>query len=141
MHKQYFNPKLMLVVFVLFSLNCLSQTKQSRIFVFTRTCGYVHESIPKGVGVITELGLENNFIIKSSDDPRIFLSDELFSYDAIIFLSTTLDILNQEQQKLSKGCSFFHLQKLIWLQRLICHLTLRMSEFVLRIGFVFQGLK
>ena len=98
-NKYYFNPKLRLVVFILFSLNCLSQTKQSKIFVFTRTCGYIHESIPKGVGVITELGLENNFIIKSSDDPRIFLSDELFSYDAIVFLSTTLDILNQEQQK------------------------------------------
>ena len=66
LYKGYFNTKLMLIVFVLFSLNCLSQTKQSKIFVFTRTCGYIHESIPKGVGVITELGLENNFIIKSS---------------------------------------------------------------------------
>ena len=70
-HKDYINPKLMLIVFVLFSLNCLSQTKQSKIFVFTRTCGYIHESIPKGVGVITELGLENNFIIKSLQTSKI----------------------------------------------------------------------
>ena len=35
----------------------------------------------------------------NSDDDRIFLSDILFDYDAIIFLSTTFDILNVEQQK------------------------------------------
>ena len=98
-HKDYFNTKLMLIVFVLFSLNCLSQNKQSKVFVFTRTCGYIHESIPKGVDLISELGKGNNFTVESSDDDRIFLSDVLFGYDAIIFLSTTFDILNQEQQK------------------------------------------
>ena len=98
-HKDYFNTKLMLIVFVLFSLNCLSQNKQSKVFVFTRTCGYIHESIPKGVDLISELGKGNNFTVESSDDDRIFLSDILFDYDAIIFLSTTFDILNQEQQK------------------------------------------
>lgn len=98
-NKYYFNPKLRLMVFILFSLNCLSQTKQSKVFVFTRTCGYIHESIPRGLDLISELGKENNFTVESSDDDRIFLSDVLFGYDAIIFLSTTLDILNVEQQK------------------------------------------
>lgn len=98
-NKYYFNSKLRLVVFILFSLNCLSQTKQSKVFVFTRTCGYIHESIPRGLDLISELGKGNNFTVESSDDDRIFLSDKLFGYDAIIFLSTTLDILNVKQQK------------------------------------------
>ena len=98
-NKYYFNSKLRLVVFILFSLNCLSQTKQSKVFVFTRTCGYIHESIPRGLDLISELGKGNNFTVESSDDDRIFLSDVLFGYDAIIFLSTTLDILNVKQQK------------------------------------------
>tara|TARA_B100001057_G_scaffold105316_2_gene102890 strand:+ start:9306 stop:9905 length:600 start_codon:yes stop_codon:yes gene_type:complete len=49
--------------------------------------------------LISELGKGNNFTVESSDDDRIFLSDVLFGYDAIIFLSTTLDILNVKQQK------------------------------------------
>ena len=66
-NKYYFNPKLRLVVFILFSLNCLSQTKQSKVFVFTRTCGYIHESIPRGLDLISELGKGNNFTVELLD--------------------------------------------------------------------------
>ena len=81
--------KLNFLIFLLITLNGFSQIKQAKVFVFTRTCGYIHESIPTGVNVISELGKGNNFTVESSDDNRIFLSKILFDYDAIIFLSST----------------------------------------------------
>ena len=91
--------KLNFLLFLLITLNSFSQIKKAKVFVFTRTCGYIHESIPTGLSVILELGKGNNFKVESSDDDRVFLSDTLFDYDAIVFLSTTSDILNVEQQK------------------------------------------
>ena len=91
--------KLNFLLFLLITLNGFSQIKKDKVLVFTRTCGYIHESIPAGVNVISELGKGNNFTVESTDDDRVFLSDTLFDYDAIVFLSTTLDILNVEQQK------------------------------------------
>ena len=91
--------KSILVFTLLFNINCFSQAKKSKVFVYTRTCGYVHESIPKGLSVISELGEKYNFIVDSSDDDRVFDSKILFDFDAVVFLSTTLNVLNSKQQK------------------------------------------
>tara|TARA_B100001057_G_scaffold926_1_gene887 strand:- start:10337 stop:11086 length:750 start_codon:yes stop_codon:yes gene_type:complete len=91
--------KFILIFTILFNINCFSQTKKSKVFVYTRTCGYIHESIPKGVSVISELGEKYNFNVDSSDDDRVFDSKILFDFDAVVFLSTTLNVLNSKQQK------------------------------------------
>lgn len=69
-----------------------------RILVFTKTKGYYHESIPTGAGAIIKLGKENNFSVDSTSDAGYFIQDSLKNYTVVIFLSTTMDVLNGDQQ-------------------------------------------
>lgn len=69
------------------------------LLVFSRTAGYRHESIPAGVGMIRELGRENGFAIEHSEDAAVFEGERLERYAAVVFLSTTGDILDAQQQQ------------------------------------------
>ncbi len=69
-----------------------------RIFVFTKTKGYYHESIPTGAAAVMKLGNENNFSVDTTADARYFVEDSLKNYTAVIFLSTTGNVLNADQQ-------------------------------------------
>ena len=71
----------------------------SRVLVFSRTKGYFHESIPSGISAIQKLGTENGFHVDTTKDAAKFTEENLKRYKAIIFLSTTQDVLNDEQQK------------------------------------------
>ncbi len=75
----------------------------SRVLVFSRTKGYYHESIPSGIEAIQKLGSENGFQVDTTKDASKFTADNLKKYSAIIFLSTTQDVLNDEQQKAMEG--------------------------------------
>ena len=74
-----------------------------RVLVFSRTQGYYHESIPSGIAAIQKLGSENKFAVDTTKDATKFTSDNLKKYKAIIFLSTTHDVLNDEQQAAMEG--------------------------------------
>ena len=69
-----------------------------QILVFTKTAGYRHEAIEKGVETLKELGLENNFEITQTEDSLAFNSPNLKKYQLVIFLNTTQDVLGEEQQ-------------------------------------------
>jgi cytochrome c len=75
----------------------------SRVLVFSRTKGYYHESIPSGIAAIQQLGKENSFQVDTTKDAAKFTADNLKKYKAIIFLSTTQDVLNDEQQTAMEG--------------------------------------
>jgi type 1 glutamine amidotransferase len=72
--------------------------KTSRILVFTRTAGYHHESIPTGVQTLRELAQAESIAVVSSDDPALFDDASLSRFDAVVFLSTTGDVLDDTQQ-------------------------------------------
>lgn len=76
----------------------LSQ-EQPKVLVFSKTNGFRHESIEPGIEAIQKLGQENNFAVDTSEDSTDFTSDNLQNYAAIIFLNTTGDILNEDQQR------------------------------------------
>ena len=69
-----------------------------RILVFTRTKGYFHESIPTGAAAIMQLGKGNNFVADTTSDARYFVEDSLKNYSVVVFLSTTGNVLNADQQ-------------------------------------------
>lgn len=69
-----------------------------RILLFHKTAGFYHKSIPAGVEALKELGRENNITVDASDDSTLFTVENLKKYRAIVFLSTTGDILNSSQQ-------------------------------------------
>lgn len=72
--------------------------KPNRVLVFTKTKGFYHTSIPSGRAAILKLGIENNFRVDTTSDAAFFTEDSLKNYDAVIFLSTTQNVLNGDQQ-------------------------------------------
>lgn len=68
------------------------------VLVFTKTEGYYHASIPNGIAAIQKLGMKNHFQVDTTKDASKFTIDNLEQYNAVIFLSTTHDVLNEEQQ-------------------------------------------
>lgn len=74
-------------------------TKQKKkILVFAKTAGFRHASIPKGKEALLLMGKQNNFAVDTTEDAAVFTSKNLQQYDAVVFLSTTGDVLNNEQQ-------------------------------------------
>lgn len=73
--------------------------KQDRVLVFSKTKGFHHASIAAGIIAIEKLGAENGFIADTTTDASLFTEKNLKEYKAVIFLSTTGDVLNDEQQK------------------------------------------
>ena len=86
---------------------CKSLTPQSvvttgktapRVLVFTKTAGFYHKSIPVGRAAIYKLGQENNFRVDTTSNDAYFVEDSLKNYSAVVFLSTTENVLNSQQQ-------------------------------------------
>lgn len=69
-----------------------------RIMVFTKTAGYRHDSIPAGIDAIVDLGRRHGFDVVPTDDAGQLNEATLARFDAVVFLNTTGDILNETQQ-------------------------------------------
>ncbi|MEO3814203.1 ThuA domain-containing protein [Sphaerisporangium sp. B11E5] len=70
-----------------------------KILVFSKTTGFRHDSIPEGIAAIQKLGQENNFTVDATEDSSTFTDANLAQYQAVVFLSTTGDPLNTQDQK------------------------------------------
>ncbi|MGB5553432.1 MAG: ThuA domain-containing protein [Flavobacteriaceae bacterium] len=68
------------------------------VLVFTKTNGYRHASIEKGVETIKSIGLGHNFVVSHTEDSLQFNSANLKKYKAVVFLSTTMDVLGTNEQ-------------------------------------------
>ena len=69
-----------------------------RVLVFSKTMGFKHASIPKGIAAIQELGRQHNFEVDTTKNSAYFEEDSLKQYSAVIFLNTTGDILDFKQE-------------------------------------------
>jgi type 1 glutamine amidotransferase len=69
-----------------------------QVLVFSKTAGFRHDSIPAGIQAIRELGAANGFTVTATEDSNVFTTSQLAAYKAVVFLSTTGDILNASQQ-------------------------------------------
>ena len=70
-----------------------------RVLVFSKTAGFRHDSIDEGHAAIEQLGNENGFQVDHTEDATAFRDAVLNRYDAVVFLSTTGDVLNATQQR------------------------------------------
>lgn len=82
----------------LLTLSFSNHKKTPRVLVFSRTVKFHHASIPAGQAALQKLGKENSFEVDTTTDASWFTDKNLKKYDAVIFLSTTGDVLNDEQQ-------------------------------------------
>ncbi len=90
--------------FLLFSVLFLSlilhaqSRKKAAILVFSATKGFRHSSIKEGKAALLKLGMQMGIQVDTSEDANVFKLGNLNRYKAVIFLSTTGDILNETQQ-------------------------------------------
>jgi len=68
------------------------------VLVFSKTNGYRHTSIEAGVESIQALGKAHNFSVDHTEDSTRFSDSGLAKYEAIIFLSTTGNVLGNAEE-------------------------------------------
>lgn len=104
-------PRILLPLFTSLLLVCLagcaSRPASARVsfsaLVFSKTLMYRHASITNGIAAIQKLGAENRFLVNATEDSTWFTPATLAKYQVVIFLSTSGDILNDEQQAAFRG--------------------------------------
>jgi uncharacterized protein len=70
-----------------------------KVLLFSKTAGFRHkDGIPAGIKAIQQLGAENKFAVEATEDAGAFTAENLKQYGAVIFLSTTGDVLSEAQQ-------------------------------------------
>jgi len=90
---------LLLCMTFCFTLQLSCQTNIQRILVFSKTNGFNHKSIPAGIAALQRLGSENKFLVDTTKNAAHFTDDNLKNYKAVVFLSTTGDVLDDQQQE------------------------------------------
>ncbi|MBE1582648.1 ThuA domain-containing protein [Nonomuraea angiospora] len=75
-----------------------AQAAAFKVLVFSKTAGFRHDSIPNGIQAIRDLGAANDFAVDATEDANAFTTANLAQYKAVVFLSTTGDVLNDNQQ-------------------------------------------
>lgn len=70
----------------------------NEVLIFTKTAGYRHASIPDGIACLEELAREAGLVPRATEDATTFNPTALRSVAAVVFLSTTGDILDETQQ-------------------------------------------
>jgi len=89
-----------MVVFTLLLLSACSHrpSGKPRVLVFSKTAGFHHESIADGNIAIQKLGSQGNFDVDTTTDAGWFTDDSLKKYAAVVFLSTTGDVLDYRER-------------------------------------------
>lgn len=98
----YMNNNIFLFVIIAGALTISSCSKKRegrpRVLVFSKTAGFVHRSIPKGIAAVQQLGAENGFDVDTTKNAAYFHEDSLKTYAAVVFLNTTGNVLDYRQE-------------------------------------------
>ncbi|MFE4410865.1 ThuA domain-containing protein [Streptomyces sp. NPDC093064] len=70
-----------------------------RVLVFSKTAGFRHDSIETGVQALKDLGGPSGITVDSTEEAKQFTTANLARYDAVVFLSTTGNVLNTDQKQ------------------------------------------
>ncbi len=68
------------------------------MLVFSKTAGFRHASIEPGIAALGQLAAAAGFQLDTTEDGDAFTPANLRRYQAVVFLSTTGDILDEPQQ-------------------------------------------
>ena len=95
------NYKNLFIIFLFFMtyISVIGQNEYKfSVLVFTKTAGYRHSSIDDGALAILKLGKANNFKVDTTGNSSSFTKDKLNDYEVVVFLNTTGNVLNAEEQ-------------------------------------------
>ena len=68
------------------------------LLVFPKTAGFRHASIADGLNAIQQLAATNNLVVEATEDAAAFNEANLARFHAVVFLMTTGDVLDTNQQ-------------------------------------------
>jgi type 1 glutamine amidotransferase len=91
----------MLAVLLIATLGVAAQSEPPKmnILVFSKTAGFRHDSIPAGHEMFKELAAKNDFSVESTEDASLFNTARLAAFDAVVFMNTTGNVLDETQQQ------------------------------------------
>src|SRR5688500_2281296 len=69
-----------------------------KVLVFSKTAAFRHDSIPDGQVMIQQWGTTNNFSVDLTEDAAACTYTNLARYKAVVWLCTTGDVLDTNQQ-------------------------------------------
>ena len=91
------NLFIVVILVLMFFSGCKTEN-ELKVLVFSKTVGYRHKSIEAGVEAVKQLGSKNGIKVVHTENSEFFNEDSLKSFSAVIFLNTTLDVLDYYQQ-------------------------------------------
>jgi cytochrome c len=89
---------LLLFCFAVSFQSCFQNDAPARVLVFSKTEGFRHDCIPTAMAALRKLGKENGMMVDSTEDAADFNEKNLKRYNAVVFLCTTGDVLNPQQE-------------------------------------------
>ncbi|MDN3688248.1 ThuA domain-containing protein [Cyclobacterium jeungdonense] len=96
LHRNLFLSTLVLITAI---FSCKQESEREKhILIFSKTVEFRHASIENGREMFLKLEAEKRFKVDTTEDAAFFNDDSLQKYSAIVFLSTTGDILDHAQQ-------------------------------------------
>lgn len=78
---------------------CHSQNKKINVLVFSKTAGFRHNSISSGLKMMSDLAQERKWILTATENGDLFTPETLKTFDVVVFLNPTMEVLNDLQQK------------------------------------------
>ncbi|NID12162.1 ThuA domain-containing protein [Fibrivirga algicola] len=98
MRENSFRISLLALSLWLFTQTAIAQVAKRSALVFSKTAAFRHESITAGKKALASMAADKGFEVRFTEDASQFTESNLKRYNTVIFLSTTGDVLNPEQQ-------------------------------------------
>ena len=87
-----------IIAALLFAFYGKAESTGPKVLVISKTVGFKHSCIPNGIAAIQKMGLENGFEVDTTTTGTVFSDENLKDYSSVIFLNTTMDVLNRNQE-------------------------------------------
>ena len=87
-----------ILISLFLAVSFTAKATQFNVLVFTKTDGFHHAAINPAVTAFRKMASKHHFYMEWHEDASKFNDDYLSKIDAVVFLLTTGDILNKEQQ-------------------------------------------
>ena len=89
----------LICLFLIIVFSGIAQDKKINVLVFSKTIGYRHNSISAGLKMMSDLAQERKWVLTATENADLFTPEFLKTFDVVVFLNPTRDVLNEQQQK------------------------------------------
>lgn len=96
--KKSFTKALFTFLFALACTATINAQGQFRVLLITETAGWHHPSVSNGIDAVYELAETHNFSVSRQQNAIKITENGLKRFDAVIFISTTADIFDEDEQ-------------------------------------------